>query len=184
MLVLFRHPDGCRWLWQARYNVYFSLFALESSGSHATLSHLKEKQQIISPSLKQQTGWEVGGAGYICLKYDFSMVDWYGVTPTGPRVSTYTQDKQINILWSHRYITLITYLTLFIMYFLRECTDWITFFLSSTWKTNLFCSFYRNRIVMVHPLLIACSQMGALHISPARSPEYHDSCWRCEGRRW
>lgn len=38
--MLFRHPDGCRWLWQARFDVYFSLFELESSGSHATASHL------------------------------------------------------------------------------------------------------------------------------------------------
>lgn len=162
--VLFRHPDGCRCLWQAHFNVYSSLFALESSRSHATLSHLKGKQEIISPTLKQQTGRGLGEVGNIGSKYYFSMVDWQSLL----QVPVFQQDKHVNMLWSHYHIiqNKCNYLCRqhICIWETSEVQPHSSFFT----KTYIYSSLiYTNGIEMGNPLYITNSQTGALHISPS-----------------
>ncbi len=116
-----------------------------------------------------QHGWLTWSHSYRSLR-----------TNTDNKINTCTYYDHMAI-----YITLVAYLDFVLHVFSEKTVRFNSHFSSLAHeKSHLFCSFYVNRIVMFHPLFIACSQIGALHISPGRSPEYHDSCWRCEGRRW
>lgn len=106
--VLFRHPDGCRWQWQARFNVYSSLFTLESSGSHPTLSHLKENNKSFLPVWNNRPAegwvrWGIFAESIISARLSdidsvFRFRFCFNTHPI----------RWIDILWVDHYISLIT----------------------------------------------------------------------------
>lgn len=176
MPALFRHPDGCRWLWQARFDVYFSLFARESSGSHATLSHLKENNKSFLPvwnnsPAEEWVEWGIFAPSMISAR----LTD--RVTPTGTRVSAHT-GKATRGIWRSFDLLVLT------LRYLQIHTHF--FFFSGTRRNLLILQllFTESRAVMVNPLYITRSQIEGLHISPWQSPELHDSRSGCERRQW
>lgn len=124
--VLFRLPDSCRRLWQARLDGYFSLFALESSGSHATLSHRKENNKSFLPVWNNRPAEGCLGCEYL-LKV-WSQHGW--LTQSRSYRSCVFQHRRIHILLSCNYIIL------FIVYYLREWTDSFIYYFLVNGKKN------------------------------------------------
>lgn len=85
----------------------------------------KRKQQIISPSLKQQISRGMGRVGNICSKYDFSMVDWHSHSYRSlyfiilqPQDKNMNEIKAITLICRHTFIpsTGKTYLNFSLIY--------------------------------------------------------------------
>lgn len=156
---------------------------LESSGSHPTLSHLKENNKSFLPVWNNRPAegrvrWGILTESMISawLTDIESLLHGPLFQHTPNNINKYTVITSL-------YLT--NYLTCFAICYLKEMADSFPVFISSTGKIYLYYSLiYRNRTVMVHLLYIASCQIGALHVSPSASLEYHDSCRRCDGRRW